>query len=814
MPYWLTATLAATPAFAWVFLGLGLPWALVLLPRSDWRDRPLVACVGFVFGPGLLTAWMFVLSQIGAGLLRFDLVFAGTVVLALLGGALAWRKRAPVGPPTPRHPLAFDEKLLLVLIGVALVVRWLGIAYWPFTAYDALWVYGYEGRLYTLLGDIPNTIGYYPQFLPLQFTYGQLAYGAVNDHAARAVLIFLHSGAILSVYVLGSRLFNRRIGIFAAALWALYPHVGEWSRFGDLEIPLTMSFTAAAAFFLMAWFSQTPRRRYALIAGLMFGVAMWTKPTAGAFVWGVLLLLVLDLVRVRFDLRAWLPRFEVAVLTGLAAAPLGVAWYVRNLLLGLPPLVLPPGYWQTLAQQSGVEFGWPLLGAAVSLAYLYLRPGRPRPPVWPGVAGVLLVAVGFGPSIVSPHPITLLEWLVVAVGGALLLWTVGRFGRNRWGNEHWSGTARIGWILALAFPYFVTWFVSYSYHYRLSFAIVPLMLMPTAVTLGRWWSPALYRRAGARWALGAVIVALSLSGILIPLYDTNAGWDWLWTDTLPDDFARYESGNSAMMTVVAGLQIYLDEHEDNAPLVVVAPGVKRLPFFFPLEDIRTETTPTRFDELDGVVYFIDSEPEGVGQYESIPWMENQVLAGLKREDVMRYAWGENDGIFRYDVYELHLADRFEPPAPNHPADADVVFGGFARYLGHDIGGLEFWVGRKIVTQLFWEVVAPAPEDYTLYVHLQDAAGNVWATWDGPVARTEDGQRYYTTLVWEPGEYIDDERVMRLREENPPVGEGYRIVIGYYNIATGVRVPVTVDGVPAGEGYALNEPISVVPAPED
>ena len=812
MPYWLTATLAATPAFAWVFFGLGLPWALVLLPRADWRDRPLVACVSFVFGPGLLTAWMFALSQIGDGLLRFDLVFAGTVALALAGAALAWRKRAPVGPPTSRRPLAFDEKLLLVLVGVALVVRWFGIAYWPFTAYDALWVYGYEGRLYTLLGDIPATIGYYPQFLPLQFTYGQLAYGGVNDHAARAVLIFLHSGAILAVYLLGARLFNRRTGIFAATIWALYPHVGEWSRFGDLEIPLTMSFTAAAAFFLMAWFGQTPRRRYAVIAGLMFGVAMWTKPTAGAFVWGVLLLLVIDLVRVRFDLRAWRPRFEVALLTGLAAAPLGLAWYLRNLLLGLPPLVLPPGYWQTLAQQSGAEFGWPLLALLVSLAYLYLRPGRPHPRVLPGLAGLLLLAVGLAPSILLPHRLTPPEWLALVAGMALLLWTIARFGRDQWPTDYWNNSARTGWMVALALPYFVTWFVSYSYHYRLSFAIVPLLIVPTALVLARWWSPAIYRHPAARFGVGAVIVALSLSGILIPLYDANAGWDWLWTDKLPDDFARYQSGNSALMEVVTGLQIYLDEQDE--PLVVVAPGVKRLPFFFPLEDIRTETTPTRFDALDDVVYFIDSEPEGVGQYENIPWMQNQILAGLKREDVMRYAWGENDGIFRYDVYELHLDRRFEPPTPHHPAENDVVFGDFVRYLGHDIGGLEFWPDRKIVTQLFWEVLAPAPEDYMLYVHLQDAEGDVWATWDGPVARSEDGQRYYTTLVWEPGEFIDDERVMRLRNEAPPLGDGYKIVIGFYNIATGARVPVTVDGAPNGEGYALNEPIVVVTPPPD
>jgi hypothetical protein len=38
LPYWIADTLAATPAFLWIFFGLGIPWALVLLPRADWGD--------------------------------------------------------------------------------------------------------------------------------------------------------------------------------------------------------------------------------------------------------------------------------------------------------------------------------------------------------------------------------------------------------------------------------------------------------------------------------------------------------------------------------------------------------------------------------------------------------------------------------------------------------------------------------------------------------------------------------------------------------------------------------------------------------
>ena len=58
--------LAATPALAWVFFGLGLPWSLAILPRKDWRDRVLVIILALALGPLLLTIWMFILGTAGS----------------------------------------------------------------------------------------------------------------------------------------------------------------------------------------------------------------------------------------------------------------------------------------------------------------------------------------------------------------------------------------------------------------------------------------------------------------------------------------------------------------------------------------------------------------------------------------------------------------------------------------------------------------------------------------------------------------------------------------------------------------------------
>ncbi len=55
MPYWISDTLAATPAFLWVYLGLGSLLALALLPRHDWGDWLEVGAVGIFAGAAALS---------------------------------------------------------------------------------------------------------------------------------------------------------------------------------------------------------------------------------------------------------------------------------------------------------------------------------------------------------------------------------------------------------------------------------------------------------------------------------------------------------------------------------------------------------------------------------------------------------------------------------------------------------------------------------------------------------------------------------------------------------------------------------------
>lgn len=819
IPYWIPPTLAALPAFAWMFLGVGGLAALALLPHKDWRDRPLVIACALAFGPAAVTAWMFVLGTLGgrdqSPLLTFPNVIAGSIALALIFALFAWRKRAYPVPHlgnSQRHRPHTDERLVVGLIALALAIVWMIAAYWPFIHYDPIWVYGYQGRLYMLLGYIPPEIGYYPPFLSLQYAYGQLAYGGViDDHAARAGLPFLHAGSVLMVYALGRRLFNVRTGIIAAGLWALYPHVGLWSSVGDLEIPLTFGFTGASLFFLMAWTSPVRRDRlyYGALSGAFLGVAMWTKPTAGAFILGVVLLVVLDFLRVRGDWRAWLPRFEVAASAGLASIPLGALWYVRNIAFGHEPITFPNDFWLTQALRSGAEFGWLVLALLLLTAYLALAPLTRRPDWRPLALGWLAIALALIPTTLQPRRMTPPEFALLAVGIGLWLWVLLPYARRYATAQAGRHIAVIGWALALAFPYFVNWFYNYSYHYRLSFPIVPLLLLPSALILAQLVKPDTIAgwRPARRRLYHALLALICLPGVVVPFYHYEGGWTWFWTDRYPDDFARLASFNAGLAYTVRDLQADIGD----APAVIVAPGLQRLPFFFPLYDVRIDDAPTELWQLADADYFIYTQ-EARWYYEELGLPAvNQVTGSMARSQVMDFRRAHGDSSFFSRTYRLHDPERrFAPPGDNFTLVGDeVIFGGFARLAAYRLTAPYLSADDPPRLTLVFEALAPADNDYSIYVHLRDADDNLIATWDAQPVPGEFA--HYATHLWEAGEFVHHTRRLRL-DDLPQPGE-YRLVAGFYDLVTGQRVPAHSQQ-PLVDGWVIPSVVTLAPASAD
>ena len=85
---WLIPTLVMLPVLLAVLLGSGVPWALVILPRADWRDRPLVVALALALGAMILTTVMFLLGTFAQMTVAGTLIGVGLLVM-LASGVIA-----------------------------------------------------------------------------------------------------------------------------------------------------------------------------------------------------------------------------------------------------------------------------------------------------------------------------------------------------------------------------------------------------------------------------------------------------------------------------------------------------------------------------------------------------------------------------------------------------------------------------------------------------------------------------------------------------------------------------------------------------
>ena len=810
--YWLEASLPGIPPALWMSLGLGLPWALALLRRGQWRSRTLVGALALALGPAWMTAWMLLLGLAGGAtgqpLLTAEFILTGSVAIATVGAWLAWRKRRAEYLPAARSPLALDEKAIICLVAAALILRWLHTAYFPFTAYDALWVYGYQGRLYFHEGLIPQDIAYYPQFLPLQFAYVQTLLGEINDHAARMVLPLLHVGSLLAAYQLGARLIGRRTGLYCAALWSLHPHVGQWAYVGDLEIPLAFAFTLAAVFFLSAWQAESleSARRDGLLAGIVLGVALFTKPTAGAFVWGLGLCLAAALILSRRDLARWRIRLHAALWTGLACLPLGGVWYARNWLLGHEVVTFPKSLWLTRALRSG-DYLMPLIVALAAgfLAFALIRK-LPRRRFALGMGGLALVLAGalasnstLFPQRVDPPAshIEPVEATAMAAGLFAVAFSLREIDLAKLDDTAKRAIWASGWAILLAMPYFVTYFFSYSYHYRLGFAVMPLLCLPTAAALSLLVKP---DSMTVRWRR-VYLIALTLiclPGVVSAAFDARWSSIWILRGDLHGDWQKRQVFNPSLTEVVAGLKDYLSE-EDTTP-IVVAPGEERLPFFFPQTPILDRTV-TRLDELEtlGATHFIYGAKARAAYLDAgIDPLDTQVVAALGRSDIIRQTAAHDEAFFSYELYEVGTLHRRR----ESDSSSAGIFGGKLQLLFASAYPPNIFKETPITLQTSWRALQPMDSDYRIVAQLYDPVRRIVVQeWTLEIGRHRHGA--YTTRHWQLDEIARDNQALRIHagaDFHTTYDMTFRL--GVWDGDNETWLPLTINGKSYGDFYRL------------
>ncbi len=100
--------------------------------------------------------------------------------------------------------------------------------------------------------------------------------------APRLVQAFVGAGSCALVYLLGARLFDRRTGLAAAAIAAVYAMLVYFD--GELLLPVLEVPTCLVAVLCTARFADRPTGRAALLAGLALGIAAIVRPNV--LLWG------------------------------------------------------------------------------------------------------------------------------------------------------------------------------------------------------------------------------------------------------------------------------------------------------------------------------------------------------------------------------------------------------------------------------------------------------------------------------------------------------------------------------------------------
>lgn len=134
---------------------------------------------------------------------------------------------------------------------------------------------------------------------------------------------------------------------------------------------------------------------------------------------------------------------------------------------------------------------------------------------------------------------------------------------------------------------------------------------------------------------------------------------------------------------------------------------------------------------------------------------------------------------------VFLAQNPPPPGPTVGGSLNIELEGKVALLGYGLNGGSFKPGEEVYLSLRWKGLESDLKSYSIFVHLFDAQGTLWAQDD-----SEPAGGLYPTNYWRVGEAITDTHRLTLPTDIP--AGRYRLEMGVYEPST-MKYLSTTDG---------------------
>ncbi len=551
---------------AWVSVAFGLafayPWAVLIL--ADRRRFPvLLALVTVGLSLGTLTWGMMVYALIFPGALNFTVVLAGEALVfgvgtwLLLESASVPDEYVPTVALKPLANRAVDNPIEAASISIVVIIAILiafNAVYWPFSDDDALAIYSHYGWRMFRERALPDDGLYdaYPMLLPYAYAYTHMAAGRIDEYMARFIPAVMAIGALGAAYELGREFYGHRAGVAAALLLAITPDFTRWASSGYADVPVSFYVTLTAVFAWRLYRYGGPRE--AVMAGVMAGLALWTKNSAItlpiSFPLFVALAALMDRGGGRFPFRwrdLWLAVASFLVVAG--------PWYGRN--LALYGYLMPPTAWTWMARHD--------------LANLF--------------------------------PFVTDRWAFFPSGVAYtlgLIWVLAE-ALDPTGSISSDGDVRRRAVslLSFALPFGAAWWMFASYDTRFLLAVLPIV----AVMAGRLVDVAADALKAPRWkpvVRYALVILIVVAALPAARKAVLFKWELLRHPLMSDEYRH---------RLVTGYDFEVAQYILNLPpdARVLAPGRTLIGYYAGLADVVERDVSSR-EELAGYDYWISMGP--------------------------------------------------------------------------------------------------------------------------------------------------------------------------------------------------------------